>query len=570
MSSPIPFFAQGPGKGIPLLACLLFPVFGTLAEASSEARAELIDYSIGPYPSAIELFTRNVDVMLHAYDATVDYAHSAEDGYALQAAATWLQLSERYRLPGGLEARRALLRQCLDKIEGLQSVADKVIGGGPAFGLERSFDAFQDGSVNPPMTAYAFQSGTIALGIAQILTYARTAADDHLEEATRLKHAEAFLGQLIDYWTPCYTEVSGAPNAMGFFWYSDRPEDAAAVHNCSALIAMASSLYGDLVGDATYLERARAYARLLEARISQTPTGGYTWNYMDDGCPENKRPVEDISHALITVEFIYHAAQRGWLEHIELDRIARSYTEQVWFGHPARLHERMDGSSRGSNEWGFTRSAVVGMASYVGLPAGDPLLFEHTRSALFSSYLSRFDQPLTGAAVAPVQLLAIARLFERRPETIEKAQPIVLSAHPKPDGLGHPIRFSPDGWDMGRQHGGSRLVLDTRTAVDGTAGLLIDPAVLNGGGFVLSLTYLAEKDGELLLVDGANRRRVGLLPRTEVEDGSLRFARTSFLINERSVPGLSAMESPLKPNFTSTPSIHQVELLQFSIEVAAH
>ena len=94
----------------------------------------------------------------------------------------------------------------------------------------------------------------------------------------------------------------------GYFWYSDQTADAIAVHNTSALIAMASDIYGELVGDSSYQLRAASCARLLHARLEVTPSGGYTWNYADDGYPESLRRPEDVSHALVTTQLMRYAA----------------------------------------------------------------------------------------------------------------------------------------------------------------------------------------------------------------------------------------------------------------------
>ncbi|MEM1034354.1 MAG: hypothetical protein AAGN82_28720, partial [Myxococcota bacterium] len=162
-----------------------------------------------------------------------------------------------------------------------------------------------------------------------------------------------------------------------------------------------------------------ACAALLLARVSTTGAGGYTWNYADDGYPVGSRRPEDVSHALVTTQLMRYAAEQSWWSPDDMTKVARTFTHQMWNGHPARLNGRVDGSGAGVTEWVYTRAAVVGYATHGDAPGGDPAVFDYARSILMSSYLTPFDRPLMTASVGAPQLLALGRMFEHRPDAFD-------------------------------------------------------------------------------------------------------------------------------------------------------
>lgn len=536
-------------------------VGGTGGAGGSEPLPALADFSIGPYTSAAAMLDNSIDAAFSAYDTSSTYSHSAAQGYTLQAVGAYLRVSLEHEIPGGDTRRRALLGGALDEIDELMAASDQVISGGPAFGLDTAWDAFGDGSENPAFTAYTWQSGMVALGIAEVLRYAEAVDDPalHSDEQARIDAARVFLGELIDYWTPFYTTVSLGNESGGYFWYSDQAADAMAVHNTSALIAMASDIYGEIVGDTAYQDRAAACSRLLLARVSTTPAGGYTWNYVDDGYPVGSRNPEDVSHALVTTQFMRHSSERSWWSSDDMAKLALTFSAQMWSGHPARLNGRVDGSSGGDSEWTWTRAAVVGYAANGDAPGGDPALFDFARSILLSSYLTPFDRPLAGATVGAPQMLAIARLFEHRPAAFADDSAWSTIAGPGDTTVGG-TRFYTVDWDDPADVDAAGLLLPARAAQVVNANLLVDLPIGSTGPVAVSITYSASADGVVEQWNGTDYVPIGSLPRTAAEDGVVRWMRTTVMLDANRFDYESGSAGTnILLQLTSTPTVHRIE-----------
>ncbi|MEZ4446877.1 MAG: hypothetical protein R3B72_47800 [Polyangiaceae bacterium] len=525
----------------------------------------LADFRIGPYASALSMLDDSIDAGFDAYDTSTTYSHSAAQGYVLQTVGAYLDVSLRFEIPGADMRRRELLSGALDEIDELMLASDEVSSGGPAFGLADAWDAFGDGSVNPAYTAYTWQSGMVALGVAEILRYAAAAPSEvHADEEARLAAARAFLGDLVDYWTPYYTEVALGSETGGYFWYSDQTADAIAVHNTSALIAMASDIYGELVGDSSYQLRAASCARLLHARLEVTPSGGYTWNYADDGYPESLRRPEDVSHALVTTQLMRYAADRGWWSPADMQKLAVTFREQIWSDNPARLNGYVDGGGANANEWVWTRAAVVGFAAQGDAPEGQPPLFDYARSILLSSYLTPLDRPLDGAILGAPQMLALGRLFQRRPSAFASdAGTFAMVAgdgdDALPSGPGH-VRFYTVDWDLPLPTDRAGLILPARQAQTPNANLLVDLEPEDARPVVVSLVYAATEAGTVEQWDGSSYQALATLSPTGDEGGTLRWMRTTFELNpsrfdyQGAVPGVNVLLQ-----VTSAPAVHRLE-----------
>ena len=125
------------------------------------------DLALGPYSSLLDIVVQSFRSGAAAYDSRETYGHVASQGYLLQAMGEILWHTRDH----AFEPRDEIVATALEEIEELQAVADRVVGGGPAYGLDRAWDAFGDGSENPAFTAYTWQSGTTALGVAKVARY---------------------------------------------------------------------------------------------------------------------------------------------------------------------------------------------------------------------------------------------------------------------------------------------------------------------------------------------------------------------------------------------------------------
>ncbi len=519
--------------------------------------APLEDFTIGPYPSALGMLDASLDAAFAAYDTSTSYSHSAAQGYTLQSVGALLRVSEEHLLPGGSARQVALVTAALDEIDELRLAADQVLSGGPAFGLSDAWDAFGDGTENPAYTAYTWQSGMVAVGIAEVLRFA-TRHPELFADSSRIDDAVAFLGQLIDYWTPFYTPVAIGAESGGYFWYSDQVADDMAVHNTSALIAIASEIYGELIGDDAYRDRGAAYARLLKARLTTTAGDGYSWNYVDDGYPVGSRRAEDVSHALVTTQFMRFAAEVGWWNDTDMSRLSRTFTRQMWKGLPARLNGRVDGSGAGDTEWVWTRAAVIGFAANADALGGEPALFDYARSILLSSYLTPFDRALTGASLGPAQMLALARMFEHRPDAYAPDSMWSMVAGPD-DTMPGGARFYTVDWNAPTDVDVAGLSLVARVAQTDNANLLVDLSEA-APRVAVSITYSATTAGDVQQWDGQTYLGLGALPATRAEDGSVRWMRTTVMLNPDRFDYQAGVDGTnILLQLTNTPTVHRIE-----------
>jgi hypothetical protein len=512
------------------------------ADGACRARLPLADFSLGPYPHALPVLLDSLQSNAAALDTSTTYGHAAAQGYLLQAISGTLSASSRFALPGGAAQRDALVALALAEVAELRAADGRVLGGGPAFGLDRSFDAFGDGSVNPPFTAYSWQSGMVALGVAELLTYLHAHPDRHADVLD--EHGDelwTWAASLVAFWDTAYTAFEEDGQTLGFFWYSPEPVDARAVHNTSALIAMAAQLLAERNGEND--PRSQAHARLLRRRMTRT-RDGVTWNYVDDGHPEDRRRPEDVSHALITLQFMRFAHARGWWSDGDLERVAGTLTRQAWSGHPGRLHGFVDGSSGGDSEWTWSAAATVGYAAHASGPR--PEVFDYARSLLVSSYMTPFNRPLEGARVDAVRVLALARLFEHRPPLYAPDSTWSMVPGPGDDALpAQPggVRFYTVDWSPGSPMTAGGLTLPARLATARGANFLVDLRP-DDRGAVVSLTYTGRTDGLIQQWDGERYHTLATLPATLDRDGVQRWMRTTVTLlpdirfdYQRPVPG---------------------------------
>lgn len=522
------------------------------ADDATPPRDPFPDLAIGPYRSLLTMYVDSVRSNAGALDTSTTYAHSAGQGYLLQAIGEVLWAARDF----ALTERDELIMLAIGEIAELEASASLARGGGPAFGLTDAWDAFGDGSTNPAMTAYTWQSGMVALGVAKI---ARVLEDLGHADAVRVRE---FGVQLVQHWDPYYTSVTDG----GYFWYSTEPSDAIAVHNTSVLVAMASQILSESGGPAALATRPPDCADLLWARTRGNPTSGYAWNYADDGLAPARRRAEDVSHALVTLQFMRFANQRGWWSNTQMQGVASTLRDTMWTGNPARLTGRVDGASGGTSEWTWTRAAVIGYAAHGDSPGGDPWVFDAARSLLFSSYLGRFERSFSAATVDSARLLAVALLLARRPAPFASGLGSAWErvAGPGDDAIPSAsggVRFYTVDWAPPAAISAG-LTLDARAATAANANVLIDLEDGFARGAVVSVTYRSSSGGRLEQYDGTVYRSLGPMPATMDDGGTVRWNRSTFLLDasryhdyQSGVVGLNVLLQATSPDI----AIHRIE-----------
>lgn len=494
------------------------PIDGT-ADAGPSA-PDFADFPIGPYASALTLLVDSLLSNAESLDTSENYAQSAGQGYLLQAIGELLWASR----DATLDARESLIDAALGEIDELQRAADRTTGAAPAFGLVDAWDAFGDGSENPAYTAYTWQSGMVALGVAKI---ARVLALTSHPEAERVRD---FGTALVQRWDAHFSRVSDG----AYWWYSTENSDAIAVHNTSALIAMASQILGEHGGPAELLDGPRDAVDLLWARMSGNPSTGYRWNYADDGFPVARRRPEDVSHSLVTLQLMAFAREREWWSATQASGVAVTLLETMWTGHPARLNGFVDGSTTtGANEYRWSAAAGIGYAAHGNAAGGDTLNFDTACSLLFSTYLSPFERPLTGGRVDAARSLLLALLAARRPDAFaEGTRWRMVAGSPGDDtppaalAEGGGVRFYTIDWSAPADLSAG-LTLPGRTATSAGANFLVDLAEPSGR-VAVSLIYRSGEDGEVQQWNGSEYRTLSPLPASIDRDGEVRWMRTTF------------------------------------------
>jgi hypothetical protein len=514
------------------------------------------DLAIGPYPSALALL---VDAIRYnaRYDTGSTYSHSAAQGYVLQATALLLEDSLGHALPGGEPTRDELARIALDEIDELRADDDRVTSGGPAFGLDEAWDAFGDGSTNPAFTAYTWQSGMVALGAAHLARYFARAGERHADLAPRITELRAFAESLVEYWHAFYTRPSAG---LGFYWYSDRSADAKAVHNTSALVAMASQALAESGSSPAFGERPPETAALLHARLRRTGDGFTYWNYCDDGLAT--RRAEDISHALVTLQFMRFAHDHGWWSDADMGAIARTLVGKVWTGNPLRMHGAVDGSSGGDREWAWTRAAAIGWAAIGDAPGGDPAVFDHARSLVFSTQLSAGGVPLEGGLVDSVSGLALARLLAHVPEPFTHSWTRVAGDGDTEPAAEGGARFYTVDWEAPRDVTLHGIAIPARVGTTANANFVVDlPDALATRDVVISIVWEAGSSGAIEQWDGTDYVQVTTLPASLDQAGEVRWARTTFRMRrdrfdyQGAVPGANVLFQ-----ITNRVALHAIEV----------
>lgn len=476
------------------------------------------DLELGPYASLLDVFSRSAASNALSKDTSASYGDSAAQGYILQAIAEVLIDAQGF----ALESREELIEIALGEIDELREADALTTTGGPAFGLDRAWDAFGDGSTNPTRTAYTWQSGMVALGIAKI------AHALQLMDHARTAEVRDYGLELVAFWDGYYSSASPG----GYWWYSTRSSDAKAVHNTSALVAMAAIELEHAGATTAPIARARQAAELLWARMSGNPTTGYVWNYVDDGWPVASRSAEDISHAAITLQFMRAAGAEGWWSSTQMQGVSNTLIRNIWNGNPARLAGRVNGDT-GPSDASWTRTAGIGFAAHADSPGGNPRVFELARSILFSSYFSQFERPVESASIDSGRLLAVALLLSHRPDAFENGSRFAMAAGDDDDDSvptelpgGGGTRFYTVDW-AAPSTVGAGLRLPARQATSPSANLLVDLEDTTGR-VVVSLVYRASSSQRIQQWDGSSYQSLATLPATNDADGTARWMRTSF------------------------------------------
>ena len=341
-------------------------------------------------------------------DTSQRYEQSAAQGYWLAAVAEVLSSDH----PAYTEAVKSdLLEHAWIEIDELVAAQGQVNGGGPAFGIDYAYDAFSDGSENPAFTAYTWNSGMISWGTMRFLHAASEYPDVNQD---RFSRALDQAGKWVHYWEPFYSESEEDGERIGYWWYSDREEDAAAVHNTSALIAMAADLWCDIDPENEVARKmkgnAHTYFTLFRNRLRLADNDAYVWNYCDDNYPVEKRHPEDIGHALVDFELAAHLIEIGMLSSAEKPPFEMTLTKNLWRGEGELPAANVAGDGIASRS--RARAGFLAFARFAEHSSAPEKLARMAWSLFRSTYLADFEiHPETGV-VDSVRCLGLVNLIK--------------------------------------------------------------------------------------------------------------------------------------------------------------
>lgn len=515
---------------------------------------QLADFALGPYPSAHDLLLASVEHFADRFDPRAHYEDVLGSAYVVQVAARFLAATHDAELPGGEEERRRLVELALAEVDQLAAVADQVVQGAPGWGLGSTFDAFQDGSVNPRFTNYAWQTGMIARGLMDLAHVLEAEAERLPDLAERRADLVALARAVFASWHAAgYVSLANAGHPeWGYYSYSLAPADAKPVWNTAALLASAETMLAELTGDPVFDERPPAAFAFFRdggaahgALTYQPEADAYVWKYGDIGATS----AEDISHGAVTLQWARFAFDRGELNARDAARLQNTIADLIYQGNPARLAGTVSGSDSGYDPWRLSDAASIGIAVWGDALAADDggrvEIWELGRSVLTSSHLTRNDVPIAAPVTANVySALTIAHLFGHRPPELAPDSRWVMVAGDPADQApptsareGGGVRFYTVDWgepgelEVPSLPGQSGVSI--RRATDADANLLVDlPADGAKYGAVVSLTYRSGADGSIQQWDGASYRTIAPLSATRVpgRDQPVLF-RTSFRLD---------------------------------------
>ena len=564
-------FAQSPPLPV------RFPAFGSEATTPSSSRLGPAHSPIPPLPPRLagpakpkssnrlpigtydgyEVLLASAEAQDRALDLDENYAYVLSIGYYLIA------LAEAYDATGdpifidyGVKKGAHLLDHAWRTHQYGHS--------SPGWGLDYAWDAFQDGTINPAYTEYAFQDGAAINGLVRI---AQVILDHPDLFAPYRNDANYFLDiarEVIDKWHGFYTDLGnhGSPG-KGFYWYSVEPNDAElCVWNNSASLCMAELVIADITGNNEYLVRPREFAAYLASGLHyDSASDSHYWYYNSWGIWSPT--VEDISHALWDTWFLSEAAHRGWISSTTVARLSNTYTKVVWGSNPSWLHGRTDGSDAGTTQ-AYTLPSTLGFTTFADAPGGDPFVWELARSIVYSSYMTHSVRDLSNPVGNTVLMNAITRLYRHAPDaatwSVTAGDPFDNDASRHRPGVSfHPQEWNdaaplmlPLSWQTGKmtRYGGGHVNL-----------YLNDPDP--GVDCALSIIYLAvDGAGTLSQWDGTRYHALNTYPETELLAGgasvffrtTVRARRDLYYDYDQSTPGLNVLFQLDRPLW-----VHRVE-----------
>jgi len=521
---------------------------GAGGDADAGGQPLLEDFMLGPYGSAYSVLLAVLEYG-KKYDVKSDYRLEGAEAYLVEASARLLHAGRGKTLPGGDADRKIIVDQALAMVDNYLTVDSMVLGGGPGWGLPDAWDAFGDGTQNPPWTEYAWETG---LAVRAMVDLAAELLADPVAYASYQSQASSLMStakSVLDIWhKQAWSDLSAISHPeWGFYWYSLSPNDAIAVYNTTALLSEAETVVAETVGPSGYDSHAAGNFGYFAAGSLQyvTATDSYAWNYAGQGYP-HAPSVEDSSHGSFDEDWLRFGLARGELDATHAKRIQNTLLDVMYAGNPAHLAGHVDGTSPNGSDWSYTPACAIGISVWGdALPSaqgGLVELWELARNVYFSGELERHDRPLASPIESAFDGLVLANLFDHRPAELAPDSLWVMHAgdagdNAAPQSATGGVRFHPADWSAPSAFADAALpnqpAFDVRTSTATNANVFVDlPSADLSKDVVVSLVYRSAQAGLLQQWDGGKYVTLGTLPATTVPEQTVPvFFRTTFRLN---------------------------------------
>ena len=240
----------------------------------------------------------------------------------------------------------------LGKVKAAKAAADWLVLDGKkdnraGWGLPFSWDAFGDGSVNSVDTVYGV---SVALGVRALL--------DVCEFTGEKQYCES-ANEALRYYQRFYTRIDHG----GFFWYSDREQDAISVYNVNALLSVQYARASKIFARAEYADLAEQVFSHFWAKRKESDLGVW-WAYGERNSIPN-----DLVHSVIMVDSVLEYAEyaRHPIETKEMVRYLGNFIEEnrirEFVPHPEVASNLLE---RPARVWGI--GALMGVMAKQGEP----------------------------------------------------------------------------------------------------------------------------------------------------------------------------------------------------------
>ncbi len=260
------------------------------------------------------------------------------------------------------------------------------------WGRSTPFDAFSDGTVNPPYTKYTFQSYVCLGAIYEAISCISSDEDLTQEERKRVSDYLAKANRILDSWDKAYVRIleEGAEE-RAYYWYSEYSRDAMPVANVLGGMAHVWLQRYWITKEKKAARKAVSLSRFLVYSIETD-----SW---DESCviwpysPGRGSLIADSAHSRIEARLLMEIYKANLISNYLMKRIINTY-KRTMTDDPLVFNMYLDGTrgpiSRDSWEGGLS---IGRMLTVVDDPKMRALYENHIRESLRLCKAKKMSKP---------------------------------------------------------------------------------------------------------------------------------------------------------------------------------